>query len=71
MLRKCDYRDFVSIEVDGIERFDVRDGDGEIDDCNLAGRFSDCYNITSLMKIAFDAGKRGEEFELITEFTKW
>lgn len=56
-----DYRQSLIIEIDGKKVFDVSDGEPE--DSNLLRDFSDCYNIVSLMKQAYYAGKRGETFE--------
>lgn len=62
-----DYRQTLTIEVDGKGIFGV--GDGEPEDSNLSRDFSDCLRITDLMKMAYDAGKNGEdwEYELIDE----
>ena len=62
-----DYRQTLTIEVDGKGIFGV--GDGEPEDSNLSRDFSDCFSITDLMKMAYDAGKNGEEweYELIEE----
>ena len=59
-LAEYDYRDSLEILVDGISKFNVSDGEPE--DANLSRDFSDCHSITNLMKLAYEAGKRGEEF---------
>jgi hypothetical protein len=64
-LTKCDYRDKMTIEVDGKDVFEVYDGEPE--DSNLGRDFSDCFKIPKLMKMAYDAGKNGEEIEFISE----
>ena len=58
-----DYRDFVEIKVDGVRKFHVQDDEPE--DSNLSRSFGDCYSIGQLMQMAYDAGKRGEELEMI------
>lgn len=62
-LDEYDYRDFVNIKVDGATVFDVHDGEPE--DNNLGRNFSDCLDVTSLMKWAWQAGKDGDTFEII------
>ena len=54
-----DYRQSLTIEVDGKQEFAVSDGEPE--DSNLARDFSDCFSVVDLMKMAYDAGKNGEE----------
>ncbi|WP_186648930.1 hypothetical protein [Fluviispira vulneris] len=64
----CERRDgriFLEIEVDGETMFYVRDGEAE--DNNLYRNFNDCFSVTELMELAYDAGKNGEEFVLIKE----
>jgi hypothetical protein len=55
-----DYRSFLSIEVNGSESFSVFDGEPE--DANLSRDFNACHSIVGLMELAYEAGKRGEEF---------
>ena len=62
-LEDRDYRDAIEIYVNGKCVFDV--GDGEPEDNNLARNFNDCLSIPDMMRIAFDAGKNGEEFTLL------
>ena len=62
-LEDYDYRDEMTIEVDGKEVFQVSDGEPE--DSNLSRDFSACYGIVDLMKMAFEAGVKGEEFKEI------
>ncbi|HRW21691.1 MAG TPA: hypothetical protein P5509_06945 [Bacteroidales bacterium] len=38
--------------------------DGEPEDANLGRDFSDEFAIGELMQLAYEVGKRGEEFEL-------
>jgi len=65
VLEQYDYQDFVEIVVDGVSEFKVLDGEPE--DSNLSRNFSDCYNVIKLMKLAYEAGKLGEELEIIQE----
>lgn len=53
----------LEIEVDGQEVFSACTGEHE--DNTLTRNFSDCYKVASLMKMAFEAGKRGEELTII------
>jgi hypothetical protein len=55
-----DWRSFLAIEVNGEEKFSVWDGEPE--DANLSRDFSACHSIVGLMELAYEAGKRGEEF---------
>lgn len=64
-VEKRDYRDAIAIEIDGERKFEVMDGEPE-DGC-LTRDFSDCYNITDLMQLAYEAGKNGEDFEVLNE----
>ena len=57
-LENRDYRQLLTIEVDGVEVFEV--GDGEPEDSNLGRDFNDYYKITDLMKMAWEAGSDGE-----------
>ncbi len=62
-LEDRDYRDVLEIYIDGKRVFSV--GDGEPEDSNLSRDFNDCWSIPDMMRIAFDAGKNGEEFTLL------
>jgi hypothetical protein len=64
-LAERDYRDKMTIEVDGEDVFEVNDGEPK--DNNLSRNFSDCFKISKLMKMAYAAGKNGEEIEFTTE----
>lgn len=61
-VEECDYRNAMEIEVDNITVF--RAYDGEPEDSNLGRDFNDCYDVPKLMKMAYEAGKRGEAFNL-------
>lgn len=39
--------------------------DGESEDNSLNRNFSNVYEIPNLMKMAYEAGKNGEEFEIV------
>ena len=54
------YRNIMGIEIDGKYKFRVYDGEPE--DSNLSRDFNDCWGIPNLMKEAYEAGKKGEEF---------
>lgn len=45
----------------------VRFANGEPDDMTLGRDLSDAFTIKTLVKMAYEAGKRGEPFELIEE----
>ncbi len=57
-----DYRHYLTILVDGKQLFDAWDGEPE--DSNLSRDFNACYSIPDLMELAYEAGKRGEEFTI-------
>ena len=61
-VEKHDYRDRLVIKVDGKEMLDVYDGEPE--DNNLSRNFNDCLQVPDLMKLAYEAGKKGEELEV-------
>ena len=61
-IERCDYRDAYVIEINGDQVFSVCDDEPE--DSNLGRSFSDVYCIGSLMQMAYNAGKNGEEFEI-------
>ncbi len=62
-LRDYDDKDIVEVRVDGSLIWQVYDDDPK--DSNLNRSFKDCRRVGILMKLAFDAGVRGEKFELI------
>lgn len=51
------------IIVDGKEVFSVHDGEPE--DSTLGRNFSACFNIPELLQKVYDAGKSGEQLEII------
>lgn len=59
-LAEYDYQDKLEIYVDGVGKFSAHDGEPE--DANLSRDFSECHNIPELMRLAYEAGKNGEEF---------
>jgi len=59
-----DYRDFMSIEINGEIEFEI--GQGEPEDMTLYRDMSDCNNIVDMMRQAYEAGKIGEPFEFET-----
>ena len=64
-IEERDYRDYLSISIDGKRVFCVSDGEPE--DATLARDFNDCWGIPELMKHAHQAGARGEGFEIINK----
>lgn len=64
-----DFRDFLTIRVN--EKRAASFHDGEPEDGTLGRDFNDCYNIGELMKQAYEAGKNGEEFELVSKELEW
>ena len=60
-----DYREVIEIFIDGKRVFSV--GDGEPEDSNLCRDFNDCWKIPDLLKMAYEAGKKGEELIIETE----
>ena len=66
-IEECDYRDAISIKKDGETIFNVFDDEPE--DSNLGRSFTDCYNVHDLLKMAYEAGKNGEEWEFNEELT--
>ncbi len=59
-----DGRDSYEIEVDG--EVEIRVGRPEPEDATLTRDLSFAYSIVTLMKKAWEAGKRGEDFTLET-----
>ena len=57
-----DYQDILGFEINGNSVFEVYEGEPE--DNNLTRNFSDCYKIPELLKMAYEAGKNNEEFEI-------
>ena len=61
-VKECDYSDAFQIKINAKIVFSVSDGEPE--DSNLNRDFNDVYNIPELLKLAYDAGKAGEPFEI-------
>lgn len=61
-----DYRDSFSIIVNGKEEINANDY-GEPEDNSLGRSLNFVYKIVPLMKLAFEAGKNGEELEITEE----
>lgn len=53
------------IALSKTEEEHLRFEDGEIEDNNMSRNFSDIFLIKDLIKIAYNAGKNGEELEII------
>jgi len=60
-----DYSDMYAIEIDGKNEFHAMDGEPE--DNSLGRNFNDIYKIIDLMKLAYEAGKNGEDFNVSSE----
>ena len=54
---------FIEIIIDDVRRVRVADGNDEEDNA-LNVNFSDCYNIDTLLLLAYEAGKKGEALTL-------
>ncbi len=54
-----EWRQFYDVDVDGKRVFSV--GDGEPEDSNLSRDFRDVHKLPDLMRMAYEAGQRGEE----------
>lgn len=53
----------VEIQVDEKIEFDIHAGEPE--DNTLYRNFNDCLFVHKLMKLAYEAGKRGEDFVIV------
>lgn len=53
----------LDIVIDETTKFRVYHSDSP-EDNNLSRNFADCHDIPELLMKAFEAGKRGEEFEI-------
>lgn len=62
-LSDYDYRDVVEIRVDGKLVWQVYDSEPEDNTLNRA--FKDCRRVDALMRLAYDAGVRGEKFDVV------
>lgn len=61
-LEKCDWHDKFEIFINGKEVFSVYDGEPENN--NIARNFNDVYKIIDIIKMAYEAGKNGEELTI-------
>lgn len=59
-----DHCDGIEIHVNGKRVFGAYDGEPE--DNNLCRNFNECYNIDTLMQMAYEAGRAGESFEIVS-----
>jgi hypothetical protein len=64
-----DYREYFAIKVNG--KREVSFCDGEPEDNNMHRNFSQIGSISRLMKMAYDAGKNGEDFEIEEVKKEW
>lgn len=60
-----DYRCAYSIYING--KREISFVDGEPEDNNLCRNFDGVYTIDRLMRMAYEAGKNGEDFECVGE----
>ena len=60
----CDFNEYFRIEIDGKEVFNVIEG--KPTDNTIARNFSDIKRIPDLIKMAYEAGAKGEPFEIAT-----
>lgn len=58
----------LEITIDDYMNFHVYNSDN-LEDNTLSRNFSDCYDIPELLKRAYLAGRKGEEFNIIYEDT--
>lgn len=64
LLEKRDYSSFYEIQIDGKTVLRASDCTDSPEDATLGRNLGFAYQITDLMKLAYEAGKRGEEFIL-------
>lgn len=64
-IKRREYKDVLTIEIDGKRVFEVYDGESE--DANLMRDFNDCFKIPDLLRSAYEAGKAGEDFSVEIE----
>ena len=65
-IEENDWLDSYSIFVDGVEKINANDY-GEPEDNTLSRDLGFVYQIVPLMKLAYEAGKNGEDFEITVE----
>lgn len=72
-MEERDYRDGLRITIDqGGEGKVLTFIDGEPEDANLSRDFSGCHGIVGMMRLAYEAGKRGEAFDVVWRTSdKW
>ena len=66
---KHDWRCHYHIEVNGKSKASFTDGEPE--DANMGRDFNDIFSIIGLMRMAYEAGKNGEDFEYESEILEW
>lgn len=64
-LKDRDYRDAFEIEIEGRR---LSFSDGEPEDATIARDFNDVKRIPSLLKIAYEAGRRNEKFVIMEQY---
>ncbi len=59
----CDYRGAMKITIDGKDVLKISEGEPE--DMVLYRDLEDVYEIPDLLKLAYEAGKNGDDFEIL------
>lgn len=68
-MNKWEFRYGVVVEVDGKPEAEFYDGEPE--DNSIGRNFNDIHNIPKLMKMAYEAGVKGEDFSVSEEEVTW
>jgi len=58
------YYESLEIIIDDVTKFYVHSDVDSQEDNVLSRNFSDCYDIPTLLKKAYDAGVKGEDFDI-------
>lgn len=61
-VENCDYRNALQIKISDDQVLSFSDGEPE--DGNLCRDFSGVYSIPAFLKLAYEAGRNGEDFEI-------
>jgi len=68
-LDEYDYRDFLTVSIDGKVMMSVHDGEPE--DNSLGRNFSEVHNVVKLIRMAHEAGKRNEELTFVDDTAEY
>jgi hypothetical protein len=55
----------LEIVIDDIKKFRVHNSNEDLEANTLSENFEDCYDIPALLRYAYEAGKRGDKFQLV------